>query len=62
MKEYPDKKEKYSNKKKMYKKRVAAKLKSMRSGFKKAIDCGKKNGGGHAVCTFLIFSIYKYIK
>ena len=57
MKEYPDEKEKYSNKKKMNKKRVATKLKSMRSGFKKAIDCGNKNGRGHAVCTFLIFLI-----
>ena len=57
MKEYPDEKEKYSNKKKMNKEQVAAKLKSMRSGFKEAIDCGKKNGGGHVVCTFLIFSI-----
>ena len=57
MQKYPDEKEKYSNKKKMNKKRVAAKLKSMRYGFKKAIDCGKKNGGGHDVCTILIFSI-----
>ena len=36
MQKYPDEKEKYSNKKKMNKKRVAAKLKSMRYGFKKS--------------------------
>ena len=41
MKEYPDKKEKYPNKGKMNKERVAAKLKYIRSGFKTAIGCGK---------------------
>ena len=37
---------------KMNKKRVTAKLKSIRSGFKKAIDCNKKSGGGRVVFTF----------
>ena len=55
MKEYPDKKEKYSNKEKMNIERVAAKLKSIRSGFKKAIDCSKKSGGVRAVFTFFNF-------
>ena len=34
---------------------VAAKLKSIRSGFKKPIDCSKKSGGVCAVFTFLNF-------
>ena len=55
MKEYPDEKEKYPNKEKMGKNRAAAKLKSIRSGFKKAIDCGKKSGWGSAVFTFFDF-------
>ena len=55
MKEYPDEKEKYPNKEKMNKKRIVAKLKSIRSRFKKAIDCGKKSGGGRAVFTFFDF-------
>ena len=42
MEEYPDEKQKYPNKEKINKERVAAKLKSIRSGFKKAIDCGKR--------------------
>ena len=33
MKEYPDEKEKYSDKEKMKKERVATKIKSIRSGF-----------------------------
>ena len=36
----------------MNKERVAAKLKSIRFGFKKVIDCGKKNGEGRVVFTF----------
>ena len=57
-KEYPDEKEKYPNKKKMNKKRVALKLKSILSGFKKANDCGKKSGRGR---YFLLFSIFATI-
>ena len=55
MKEYPDEKEKYPNKETMGKNRAAAKLKSIRSGFKKAIDCGKKSGWGSVVFTFFDF-------
>ena len=54
MKEYPDEKEKYSDKEKMKKQRVAAKFKSIQSGFKKAIDCLKKVV---AVVWLLLFSI-----
>ena len=53
MKEYPDEKEKYSNKEKMNIERVAAKLKSTRSGLKKAIDCSKKKGWRS--CSFYFF-------
>ena len=42
LKKYPDEKEKYPNKEKMNKERVAVKLKSIQSEFKKAIECGKK--------------------
>ena len=55
MKEYPDEKEKYPNKEKISKKRATAKLKSIRSGFEKAIDCGKKSGWGRVVFTFFDF-------
>ena len=37
----------------MNKERVAAKLKSIRSGFKKAIDCGKKKW--LRPCSFFFF-------
>ena len=36
----------------MNKERVAAKLKSIQSWFKKPLDCGEKGGGGFAVFTF----------
>ena len=56
MKEYPDEKKKYPNKEKMNKERVAAKLKRIRSGFKKAMDCSKKRGG--SCVAFAFFNYY----
>ena len=50
-KEYPDG-EHYQNKKSMTKDRVTAKLKSIRTGFKKAADTGRRSGGGRVVFTF----------
>ena len=50
-KEYPDG-EHYQNKKSMTKDRVTAKLKSIRTGFKKAADAGRRSGGGRVVFTF----------
>ena len=47
-------KRKVSKRGKMNKERVAAKFKSIRCGFKKAIDCGKESCGGRVVFTFLI--------
>ena len=52
MSEYPDKKEKYPNKEKLNKERAAARFKSIRSGFKKAMYCGKKSDAGRVVFTF----------
>ena len=49
------KKEKYPKKEKINKELVAAKLKSMRSGFRKVIDCSKRKGEGHVVFTFFDF-------
>ena len=54
-KEYPDEKEKHPTKEKMNKERVAAKLKSIRSVFKKVIDCGKKSDEGRVIFTFFNF-------
>lgn len=34
------------------KQRVAAKLKTIRQSFKKAVDCGRRSGGGRIVMTF----------
>ena len=51
LKEYPDEKEKYPIKGKMTK---AAKLKSIQSAFKKAIDCSKK---GMEVVWFYFFRL-----
>ena len=32
--------------------RVSAKLKSIKTHFKKAVDTGKRSGGGRIICTF----------
>ena len=54
MKKYPDEKEKYPNKEKINKERVAAKVKSIRSGFKKQLIAVKKV---IKVAWFSLFSI-----
>ena len=53
MKQYPiTVSENYQNKNLLNKDRITAKLKSIRIGFKKAADAGKKRGGGSVVFTF----------
>ena len=53
MKQYPlTVSENYQNKNSINKVRIAAKLKSIRTGFKKAADAGKKSGGIRVVFTF----------
>ena len=49
---YPEDQEKYPNKEKPNKDRFAAKLKTIRSGYRKACDNGRKSGGGRIVLTF----------
>lgn len=51
MKGYPEG-EQYQNKRSMTKDRVTAKLKNIRTGFKKAADAGRRSGGGRVVFTF----------
>ena len=53
MKQYPMTfSENYQNKNSLNKDRITVKLKSIRTGFKKAADAGKKSGGGRVVFTF----------
>ena len=51
-KEYPEDPEKFPNKSTITKERITAKLKSIRTGFKKAADAGRKSGGGRVVFMF----------
>ena len=51
-KEYPEDPEKFPNKSTITKERITAKLKSIRTGFKKAADAGRKSGDGRAVFMF----------
>ena len=48
-KEYPEDLEKFPNKSTIIKERITAKLKSIRTGFKNAVDAGHKSGGGRVV-------------
>ena len=34
------------------KERISSKLKAIRKNYKKAVDCGKRSGGGRVVMTF----------
>jgi len=53
MKDYPSAdSENYQNRDSLNKDRITAKLKSIRTGFKKAADAGRKSGGGRVVFTF----------
>ena len=52
LKQYPKDQEKYPNKEKLDKDRVAAKLKTIRVGYRKACDNGMKTGGSRIVFTF----------
>ena len=53
MKQYPSgDNDNYPNKNSLNKDRITAKLKGVRTGFKKAVDAGKKSGGGRVVFTF----------
>ena len=53
MKQYPmTVSENYQNKNSLNKDRITGKLKSIRTGFKKVVDAGKKSGGGRLVLTF----------
>ena len=36
--------------------RIFAKLKKIRTRFKKAVDCSKKSGGSRTVFTFILFA------
>ena len=49
---YPEDVTTYQNKDQINKDRVAAKLKMIRAGFRKAVDAGKRSGGGRVVFTF----------
>ena len=49
---YPEDQEKYPNKEKPNKDRFAAKVNTIRSGYRKACDNGRKSGGGRIVLTF----------
>ena len=49
-KEYPEGPEKFPNKSTITKERITAK--SIRTGFKKAADAGRKSGGGRVVFMF----------
>ena len=51
-KEYPEDPEKFPNKSTITKERITAKLKSIRTGFKKASDAGQKSGDGRVVFMF----------
>ena len=44
--------EKNPNKEKLNKDRVVAKLKTIKTGYRKACDNGRKSGGGEIVFTF----------
>ena len=52
LKQYPKDQEKYPNKEKLNKDRVAAKLKAIRTGYMKECDNGRKSSGGRIVFTF----------
>ena len=52
LKQYPEDQERYPNKEKLNKDQVAAKLKTIRTGYRKACDNGWKNDGGRIVFTF----------
>ena len=52
LKQYPEDQEKYRNKEKLNKGRVTAKLKTIRTGYRKACENGRKSGGGRMVLTF----------
>ena len=49
LKQYPEDQEKYPNREKRNKDRVAAKLKAIITGYKKACDNGRKSVGGKIV-------------
>ena len=51
-KEYPEDREKFPNKSTITKERITAKLKSIRTDFKKAADAGRKSGSGRAAFMF----------
>lgn len=52
IKQYPNDKEKYPDKDIVTNDRIAVKLKTIRTAFKKAVDSGKRIGGGRVVLTF----------
>ena len=52
LKQYPEDQEKYSNKEKLNKDRVAAKLKTIMTGYRKVCDNRRKSGGCRIVFTF----------
>ena len=56
-KEHPEGPEKFPNKSIITKERITAKLKSIRTGFKKAADAGRKSGGGRVV--FMSYDLYE---
>ena len=54
-KEYPGDREKFPNKSTITKERITAKLKSIRTSFKKAADAGRKSGDGKVV--FMLYDL-----
>ena len=52
LKQYPKGQGKYSDKEKLNRYRVAAKLKLDRTGYRKAYDNGRRSSGGRTVFTF----------
>ena len=52
LKQCPEDQEKYPNKEKLNKDRVAAELKRFRTGYRKAWDNGRKSRGSRVVFTF----------
>ena len=52
LKQHPEDQDKYPNKEKRNKDRVVAKLTTIKTGYRKACDNGRKSGGGRIVFTF----------
>ena len=55
--EYSEDPEKFPNKRTITKERITAKLKSIRTGFRKAVDAGQKSGSGKVF--FIFYDLYE---